>query len=45
MDLGCEYYDLEMQNKGTNPFKDITDFLKLLFIYLKLKPLQHFTLQ
>ena len=42
MDLGCEYYDLEMQNKGTNPFKDIKTFLKLLFIYLKLKPFAAF---
>ena len=47
MDLGCEYYDLEMQNKGTNPFKDIKTFLKLLFIYLKLKPFAafHFTVK
>lgn len=47
MDLGCEYYDLEMQNKGTNPFKDMKTFLKLLFIYLKLKPFAafHFTVK
>ena len=46
-DLGCEYYDLEMQNKGTNPFKDIKTFLKLLFIYIKLKPFAafHFTIK
>ncbi len=47
MDLGCEYYNLEMQNKGTNPFKDIKTFLKLLSIYLKLKPFAafHFTIK
>ena len=47
MDLGCEYYDLEMQNKGTNPYRDIKTFLKLLFIYLKLKPFAafHFTVK
>lgn len=46
-DLGCNWFNLKMNNKGHNPFKDLTIIFRLLKIYIKLKPVVafHFTVK
>ncbi len=45
--LGCEWFDLKMSNKGSNPFKDIRIVFRLFYLYVRFKPLAvyHFTIK
>ena len=45
--LGCQWIALEMDNKGTNPLKDVFICLKLFRLYKKIKPFVvfHFTIK
>lgn len=45
--LGCKIIAIKMDNKGTNPLRDIFIFLKLFSIYKKYKPIAalHFTIK
>jgi len=45
--LGCEWMSIEMDNRGTNLFKDLFIFLSLFSLYKKLKPVAafHFTIK
>lgn len=38
VELGCEFYPVKMQNKGSNPFKDLGYMWQLYRIYRKSKP-------
>ncbi len=38
VELGCEFYHVKMQNKGSNPFKDLGYMWQLYKIYRKSKP-------
>ncbi|PSU55489.1 glycosyltransferase family 4 protein [Photobacterium phosphoreum] len=38
-ELGCEWHDITMDNKGSNPFKDLITCYHLFEIYKKLKPI------
>jgi len=46
-DLGCKWISLKMDNKGTNPLKDIFIFFKFFSVYKTLKPeaALHFTIK
>lgn len=46
-DLGCKALSVEMDNKGTNPFKDILIFMRHFLIYKKYRPILafHFTIK
>lgn len=46
-DLGCNWFDLKMNNQGHNPFKDLVIIFRLFYIYTKLKPVVafHFTVK
>jgi|TARA_B110000967_G_scaffold120878_1_gene123499 glycosyltransferase involved in cell wall biosynthesis len=46
-ELGCDYIELNMSNKGINPFKDLKIIFSLLIIYLKFRPEAsfHFTIK
>lgn len=37
-DFGCEWFHLEMDNKGSNPIKDLALFYRLVRFFLKVKP-------
>ena len=37
-ELGCDWINLSMDCKGSNPFKDSLLFIKLVLIYAKIKP-------
>lgn len=37
-ELGCEWYHLEMDNKGSNPIKDVALVYRLFRFFLKVKP-------
>lgn len=37
-DIGVEYHELKMDNKGSNPIKDFFIIMRLIKIYFKLKP-------
>lgn len=45
--LGCEWMELKVDNKGKNPFKDLSLFVRYLLIYGKVKPFIafHFTVK
>lgn len=45
--LGCELINIRIDNKGTNPFKDIFLLLRMLYIYKKINPkvVFHFTIK
>ncbi len=45
--LGCTTYQINIDNKGTNPFRDFYSFLSYLRLYLKLRPrlVLHFTIK
>ena len=45
--LGCKCINLKMNNKGTNPFKDIFIICRLFYLYRKYKPKAafHFTIK
>ena len=47
INLGCEWFNLKMNNKGSNPFSDIKIIFRLLFLYIKFKPVAsfHFTIK
>jgi len=47
IDLGCEYYDIYIDNKGTNPINDLKTFWQYYKIYKKIKPnvVLHFTIK
>lgn len=36
--MGCRYYDLPMNNKGTNPIEDFSLFVKYLHLFREIKP-------
>lgn len=46
-DLGCKYYNIFVDNKGTNPINDIKTFLQYCHIYKRIKPdiSLHFTIK
>jgi len=46
-ELGCEVYDIEMDNKGSSPFADVKTFLAYRKIYRTLQPdlALHFTIK
>lgn len=37
-DMGCEVYDIKMDNKGSNPFADIMTLLEYRKMYRKIRP-------
>jgi len=45
--MGCTWIPLKMNNKGTNPFQEISLLCRLFFIYKKLRPTAafHFTIK
>ncbi len=45
--LGCEFIHIRIDNKGTNPLRDIFLLLKMFYIYKKIKPklVFHFTIK
>ena len=47
INLGCEWFDLRMSNKGNNPLKDIRIIFRLIYLYIKIKPKAafHFTIK
>lgn len=47
LDLGCDVYDIDISNKGSNPIRDFITFLAYLKIYRKIKPdlALHFTIK
>ncbi len=46
-DMGFEYYDININNKGTNPFEDIKLVYQFYKLYKKIKPdiLLHYTIK
>ncbi len=46
-ELGCIWYDIKMDNQGSNPFRDLFFCLKLFCFYKKIKPIAsfHFTIK
>lgn len=47
IDMGCTHFNVNMDNKGTNPVKDIATFFSFISIYKKAKPdmIFHFTIK
>ena len=47
IDMGCHHFNVNMDNKGTNPLKDIATFFSFVSIYKKAKPdiILHFTIK
>lgn len=47
IDMGCTHFNVNMDNKGTNPVKDIATFFNFISIYKKAKPdmIFHFTIK
>lgn len=47
IDLGFEYHDIRMNNKGTNPIEDIKTTLNFYSLYKKIKPdgVLHYTIK
>lgn len=47
IDMGCTHFNVNMDNKGTNPVKDIATFFNFVSIYKKAKPdmIFHFTIK
>ncbi|MEZ8581559.1 glycosyltransferase family 4 protein [Vibrio splendidus] len=46
-ELGCKWFDIKMDNQGSNPIKDMFFFWTLLKLYKKIKPVVsfHFTIK
>jgi len=47
IDLGCEYYDIPIDNKGTNSLKDIKTMINFYKLYRKINPdlIFHYTIK
>ena len=47
IDLGCGYYDIYIDNKGTNPINDLKTFWQYYRLYKKIKPdlIFHYTIK
>lgn len=47
IDMGCAHFNVNMDNKGTNPIKDIATFFSFISIYKKARPemIFHFTIK
>lgn len=47
IDIGCTHFNVNIDNKGTNPVKDIATFFSFISIYKKAKPdmIFHFTIK
>ncbi len=46
-DIGCKYYDIDIDNKGSNPIKDLKLVYDLYKLYMKIKPdlIFHYTIK
>jgi glycosyltransferase involved in cell wall biosynthesis len=46
-DLGCTFFDVNIDNYGTNPLKDLSTIFKLINLYYKIKPnlIFHYTIK
>ncbi|MFK7946492.1 MAG: glycosyltransferase family 4 protein [Saprospiraceae bacterium] len=46
-EVGCDYFDIKLDNYGTNPFKDIRTIISLVILYRKIRPciIFHYTIK
>jgi glycosyltransferase involved in cell wall biosynthesis len=38
LDLGCEYFEVAMDNRSKNPFKDLILILKIILLFFRVRP-------